>query len=312
VDVFGGLLDGPRARGAFALRVILDPPWSVRIEDQAPLSLVSVIKGQAWVIPDNDAPVRLDPGSVAIMRGPEPYSFADDPATPAQIVIHPGQHCTTPTGEDLAHALDLGVRSWGNNPAGSTSMLIGTYERNTEIGRQLLSVLPQLVVMPAHTWDSPLLPMLSDEIVKDEPGQEAVLDRLLDLLVVAVLRAWFARHHSEAPGWYRARRDPVVARALRMLQNNPEQPWTVATLAANIGVSRAALARRFADVVGEPPMTFLTAWRLALAADLLLEPDTTIAAVAQQVGYSSPFALSAAFKRVRGLTPKDHRAAVAR
>jgi AraC-like DNA-binding protein len=311
VDVFGGLLDGPRARGAFALRVIIDPPWSVRIEDQAPLSLVSVIKGQAWVIPDNDAPVRLDPGSVAMTRGPEPYTFADDPATPAQVVIHPGQHCTTPGGEDLAQAMDLGLRSWGNNPAGLTSMLIGTYERHGEIGQQLLSVLPELLVMPADTWDSPLLPMLSDEIVKDEPGQEAVLDRLLDLLVVAVLRAWFARHQTEAPGWYRAQRDPVVGRALRMLQNNPEQPWTVATVAAEIGVSRAALARRFAEVVGEPPMSFLTAWRLALAADLLREPGMTIAAVAQQVGYSSAFALSAAFKRVRGVTPKDHRAAVA-
>jgi AraC-like DNA-binding protein len=207
--------------------------------------------------------------------------------------------------------MDLGVRSWGNNPAGSTSMLIGTYERHSEIGQQLLSVLPQLVVMPADAWDSPLLPMLSNEIVKDEPGQEAVLDRLLDLLVVAVLRAWLSRHQAEAPGWYRARRDPVVGRALRMLQNSPDQPWTVATLAAESGVSRAALARRFAEVVGEPPMTFLTAWRLALAADLLREPDTTIATVAQQVGYSSAFALSAAFKRVRGVTPKDHRATVA-
>ena len=207
--------------------------------------------------------------------------------------------------------MDLGVRSWGNNLAGATSMLIGTYERRSEIGQQLLSVLPQLVVMPADAWDSPLFPILSDEIVKDEPGQEAVLDRLLDLLVVAVLRAWFARHQSGAPGWYRAQRDPVVGRALRMLQNNPEQPWTVATLAAEIGASRAALARRFTEVVGEPPMTFLTAWRLALAADLLREPDTTIAAVAQQVGYSSAFALSAAFKRVRGVSPKDHRGAIA-
>ena len=311
VDVFGGLLDGPRARGAFALRVLMDPPWSVRIEDEAPLSLVSVVKGRAWVIPQQDAPVRLDPGSVAIVRGPEPYSFADDPATATRVVIHPGQHCTTPDGENLAQAMDLGVRSWGNNPAGSTSMLIGTYERHSEIGQQLLSVLPQLVVLPADGWDSPLLPMLSDEIVKDEPGQEAVLDRLLDLLVVAVLRGWLSRHQEEAPGWYRARRDPVVGRALRMLQNSPDQPWTVATLAAESGVSRAALARRFAEVVGEPPMAFLTAWRLALAADLLREPDTTIATVAQQVGYSSAFALSAAFKRVRGVTPRDHRAAVA-
>jgi AraC-like DNA-binding protein len=96
-----------------------------------------------------------------------------------------------------------------------------------------------------------------------------------------------------------------------MLQNRPDQPWTVATLAAESGVSRAALARRFAEVVGEPPMAFLTAWRLALAADLLREPDTTIATVAQQVGYSSAFALSAAFKRVRGVTPRGHRAAAA-
>jgi AraC-like DNA-binding protein len=310
VDVFGGLLDGPRARGAFALRVIMDPPWSVRIEDRAPLSLVSVLRGQAWVIPDDDAPVRLGAGSVAIIRGPDPYSFADDPGTPAQVVIHPGQHCTTPDGQDLAQAMDLGVRSWGNSPTGATSMLIGTYERHSEIGRQLLSVLPRLVVMPAGAWDSPLLPMLGQEIVKDEPGQEAVLDRLLDLLLVAALRAWFSDHRAEAPGWYRAQGDPVVARALRMLQNNPAQPWTVASLAREAGVSRAALARRFAELVGEPPMTFLTAWRLALAADLLREPGSTISAVAQQVGYSSPFALSTAFKRVRGVSPNEHRAAV--
>jgi AraC-like DNA-binding protein len=311
VDVFGGLLDGPRARGSFALRVIMDPPWSVSIEDQAPLSLVSVVSGQAWVIREGNAPVRLGPGSVAVMRGPAPYSFADDPATPVQVVIHPGQHCTTPDGQDLAQAMDLGVRSWGNSPAGSTSMLIGTYERHSEIGRQLLSVLPPLVVMPADAWDSPLLPVLAEEIVKDEPGQEAVLDRLLDLLLITVLRAWFARHQAQAPGWYRARSDPVVGRALRMLQNNPAQPWTVATLAGQIGVSRATLARRFAQLVGQPPMTFLTAWRLALAADLLREPDTTIAAAARQVGYSSAFALSASFKRVRGMSPKQHRAATA-
>jgi len=272
---------------------------------------VSVVRGHAWVIPDDDAPVRLGAGSVAVMRGPDPYGFADDPATRAQVVIHPGQHCTTPDGQDLAQAMDLGVRSWGNSPAGSTSMLIGTYERNSEIGRQLLSVLPRLVVMPADAWDSPLLEMLGQEIVKEEPGQEAVLDRLLDLLLVAVLRAWFSSHRAEAPGWYRAQGDPVVGRALRVLQNNPARPWTVATLARETGVSRAALARRFAELVGEPPMTFLTAWRLALAADLLREPDTTISAVAQQVGYSSPFALSAAFKRVRGVSPKEHRAAVA-
>ena len=92
-----------------------------------------------------------------------------------------------------------------------------------------------------------------------------------------------------------------------MMHNNPAHPWTVASLAAETGVSRAALARRFNDLVGEPPMSFLTGWRLALAADLLREPDATIGAVAQQVGYGSAFALSTAFKRVRGVSPKEHR-----
>ncbi|HEX6578868.1 MAG TPA: AraC family transcriptional regulator, partial [Jiangellaceae bacterium] len=152
-----------------------------------------------------------------------------------------------------------------------------------------------------------VLPLLGAEIVKDDPGQEVVLDRLLDLLLISVLRTWFSQPDSGAPAWYRADGDPVVGRALRMLHNNPATGWTVAMLAAATGVSRASLARRFTDLVGEPPMSYLTGWRLALAADLLREPDVTIAAVARQVGYSSPFALSTAFKRVRRISPQEHR-----
>jgi AraC-like DNA-binding protein len=83
----------------------------------------------------------------------------------------------------------------------------------------------------------------------------------------------------------------------------------VAALAAETGVSRAALARRFTELVGEPPMTFLTGWRLALAADLLREPDTGLAAVARQVGYATPYALSTAFKRAHGVSPREYREA---
>ena len=158
------------------------------------------------------------------------------------------------------------------------------------MSRRLLAVLPPLLVLPASSWESPLVGLLADEVVRDEPGQEVVLDRLLDLLVIAVLRAWFSRPEAEAPAWYRAHGDPVVGRALRMLYNNPAHPWTVAGLAAETGVSRAALARRFTDLVGEPPMSFLTGWRLALAADLLREPGATVGRVAAQVGYGSPFA----------------------
>jgi AraC-like DNA-binding protein len=177
----------------------------------------------------------------------------------------------------------------------------------SEITQRLLTALPRWLVLSRDSWDSPLIPFLAEEIVRDEPGQEAVLDRLLDLLLVSVLRAWFARPEAEAPAWYRAYSDPIVGRALRMLHNNPAHPWTVASLAAETGISRAALARRFTDLVGEPPMSYLTSWRLDLAADLLRESDTTVGAVARQVGYGSPFALSTAFKRARGISPQQHR-----
>ena len=307
VDALAGLLDGPRARGAFVLRTVMSPPWCVRVQDQAPLSLVAVLGGATWVTPDGGAPVLLAPGDVAVTRGPEAFTFGDDPATPPAAVIHPGQRCTTPDGEELHEAMTLGVRTWGNDADGSAVLLVGTYQLAGEVGGRLMNALPRLVVMPEGGLDTPLVSLLAAESARDEPGQEAVLDRLLDLLLIATLRAWFSRPDAAAPRWYRANADPVVGRALRLLHNNPAHPWTVAGLASEVGLSRASLARRFTELVGEPPMAYLTNWRLTLAADLLLEPDATVGAVAAQVGYGSPYALSTAFKRHRGVSPRQHR-----
>jgi AraC-like DNA-binding protein len=309
MDAVAGLLDGPRARGAFLLRSQLDPPWSMRIADEAPLCLIANTRGEAWLLPEDGEALRLGPGDVAVIRGPEPYTLADDPRTAPQVIILPGNRCVTPDGREVELMSWMGVRTWGNSPVGTTVMLSGTYELEGEVSRRLLNALPPLLVLPSDAWESPLVALLADEIVKDDPGQEAVLDRLLDLLLIAVLRAWFARPDADAPGWYRAYSDPVVGKALRLIHDAPARPWTVAELAAEAGVSRAALARRFTELVGEPPMTFLTDWRLSLAADLLLEPDATIGSVAFQVGYSTPFALSTAFKRVRGITPKQYKLA---
>lgn len=311
MDALAALLDGPRARGAFLLRMILTPPWSMQIEDEAPLSLIAMVSGSACVIPADASaePVWLHPGDVALARGPDHYLFADEPDTPAQVVIQPGQRCTTLAGDDLADSMRLGVRTWGNGPDGQTTILLGTYQAPGEIGRRILTALPSLVVLSEERWDDYLIPMLREEIGKDAPGQEAVLDRLIDLVLMAVLRAWFARDDAATPAWYRAQADPVVGRALRLLHNNPSHPWTLEALASETYVSRASLARRFKELVGEPPMTYLTHWRLGLAIDLLQEPHATIASVADQVGYSSPFALSTAFKRVHGTSPRQHQRA---
>lgn len=200
------------------------------------------------------------------------------------------------------------MRSWGNSANGAAVMLTGTYQLHSEVSRRLLHALPTVLVLRDSEWNCPVVELLAEEIAKDQPGQEAVLDRLLDLLLISLLRAWFARPEANAPTWYRAHGDPIVGHALRLMHHNPAHPWTIAELARESGASRAAFARQFHDLVGEPPMTFLTGWRIALAADLLREPGATVASVAAQVGYSSPFALSTAFKRLRGITPQQHRA----
>ncbi|MGI5412163.1 AraC family transcriptional regulator [Streptomyces chartreusis] len=310
MDALAGLLEGPRARGAFMIRACFEPPWSIRIEDRAPLTVMVMVRGEAWVLPDQGERMRLRPGDLAIARGPDPYTCADDPGTEPQALILPGAECSYPDGRSLNGSMDLGVRTWGDRPDGSAVMLIGTYLWEGEISGRLLKALPPLLSLTSDVWDCALTPYLMDEIVRDEPGQEVVLDRLLDLLVIAALRAWFSRPQAEAPAWYAALADPVVGRVLRLVQDDPALPWTVASLAAKAGVSRAALARRFTELVGEPPMTYLTEWRMALAADALRDTDDTLDAIARRVGYGSAFALSSAFKRVYGVSPQEHRGRV--
>ena len=156
---------------------------------------------------------------------------------------------------------------------------------------------------------SPVVALLAEEIVRDEPGQEAVLDRLLDLLLIASCAPGSRAPAPARPSGTGPRATPSWAtRCGCCTTTRPTRgPWPRSR--ARSGTSRAALARRFTELVGEPPMTFLAGWRIALASDLLLEPGATIGSVAERVGYGSPFALSAAFKRVRGISPREHREA---
>ena len=307
MDALAGLLDGPRARGAFLLRTSWSGTWALRILAEAPLTVLTAPRGEVWVMHEGSDPVRMRPGDLAITRGPDHYRVGDHPDSEPTIEIHPGQVCRSLTGEPLEEAMSLGVRSWGNHHEGDTVMMVGAYHSFGEIGDRLVRALPPIIHLGPDDWEGALVPILDDEVMKDHPGQTAVLDRMLDLVVVAALRAWFDRPEAEPPSWYRAQSDPIVGTALRLMQNNPAEPWTVASVASETGVSRAVLARRFTELVGEPPMSFLTAWRIDLAADLLRQPEATVGAVASQVGYSSPFALSTAFKRVRGISPQDHR-----
>ncbi|MGP4111134.1 cupin domain-containing protein [Streptomyces sp. 4N509B] len=308
MDALTSLLEGPRARGAFLLRAVLDAPWGLRVEDGAPLTVIAVARGETWIAPDDGQPVRLRAGDVGVMRGPAPYTAGDLPGAEPRAVVVPGGCAMSPDRRvDLCEVMELGPRTWGTSLKGSTVLLVGSYQMPQAVSRRLLGALPPLLALRENEWESALTGLMERQIARDDPGQDVVLDRMLDLLLISVLRAWFARPGTEAPAWYRAQSDPVVGRALRLMHEQPAHPWTVASLAVRAGVSRAALARRFGALVGEPPMAYLTAQRLALAAELLREPDATLDAVARRVGYGSGFALSAAFKRERGVSPRAYR-----
>ncbi|WP_433002174.1 AraC family transcriptional regulator [Kribbella sp. CA-294648] len=307
MDALTRLLDGPRGGGAYLLRGRMQPPWAVRMRDKAPVGLVAVLAGGVWIGDDTGAALALGPGDVAVLRGPDEFIVADSPSTQPQMILHPGLRCTNPDGEEITDSLSLGWRLWGNDPTGTTSLLLGCHQLRGEVSKRLLAALPTMLTVPAGELDPPLIPLLAAEMDKNGPGQDAVLDRLFDLVFAAVLRAWFSRDAAQRPAWYRAYGDPVVANALRLLHERPAQPWTVASLAEHCGISRAALAKRFTETVGEAPMTYLTGWRLALAADRILDPNSTLESVAREVGYGSGFALSTAFKRERGTSPREHR-----
>ncbi|WP_188195174.1 AraC family transcriptional regulator [Nonomuraea sp. SYSU D8015] len=297
MDVLARLMDGVRARGAVFGQAVLDPPWSLRFAVDAPLALVAMLRHRAWLVPGDDhAPVSLGTGDVAVVRGE--FTVADDPSTPPR-------HVVTTSGYCAEGVRPLAARTCGDRPDATALLLGGAYGGG--VSARLLRALPQVLVVGGDDRQRPLLDLATGEVTSDVPGQQVVLDRLLDLLLGATLRSWFDRPGARAPAWYRPTGDPVVDRALRLMHDDPAHPWTVAGLASRTGTSRAAFTRRFTAHVGEPPMRYLTGWRIALAADLLRESDATVAAVARQVGYANAFSLSVAFKRINGIPPTQGR-----
>jgi len=308
MDALSGLLDGPRARTPFLLRVVMESPWAIEVRDEAPLTVVVMVAGHADISYADGTRLHARAGDIVILRGPDPYVFADTAGAALTAVIHPDGVCRSEIGATLPDHMSLGVRTWGNatpGTDGSAVMVIGTYVSAGEVSSRLLDALDRTVVIAgAH---NPLAGVLETEMLRDAPGHETVVNRLLDLILITSLREWFERPDAVAPRWYSAQSDPIVGQALRLIHHNVAHPWSVAGLAAAVGVSRAGFARRFTDLVGDPPMTYVTQWRLSVAADLLADPSRTLDSVAREVGYGSAFAVSAAFKRARGVSPREFR-----
>jgi AraC-like DNA-binding protein len=294
MDLLNDHLLRARAAGAVFARTVAEPPWGLRLGGSIQLAAHTVVRGRGYLwLNAPGSVVELSPGTVALVRGgPDHY-----------IGHEPGADCLEPEEFRARHA----HADPDDNPR-ATVFLCGAYQFSGDVGSGLLDALPPVMTLSAAI-DDPLrdvIALLSRELVRTEPAQQIVLDRLLDLLLVLAIRSDF-RHSASAPPWYRASADPRLSAALQAMHANAARPWTVPELAAISGLSRAAFARAFREALGQAPMQYLTEWRMTLARDHLRASDLNLAQIADATGYGSPFAFSAAFRRHHGDPPGNWR-----
>lgn len=298
VEPFEAFVEGPRARGAFVLRLEMDGEWSIQVADEAMLTVLAVLEGSCSVTTASAAS-RAVAGDVVVVRGPGPYSVSSDPERSADFIIPPNQTCIDVHGDRLVESMRRGVRTWGTTEQGRDRFLVGTYADPLEIGRLSVQLLPELLVEATDASTRAFADLLASEAATDAPGQPVVLDRLLDALLVAALRA-------AGPGIAR-QGDPLIDRVIEQLHANPRRPLSVEAMARSGALSRAAFSQRFSRRTGLGPGAYQRRLRLAWAADELRATARTVAAVGEEAGYGSPASFSSAFKQEYGQSPHGWR-----
>lgn len=286
-------------------RVRASARWCVRLDPYEGAGFHVVLKGGCVLLPDGGDPVSLGVGDAVLLPHGTGHVIADS----SQDVAVAVERAVPFERWNEAAAPQAGSRS----RAGETEMLCGKYRLDCSRIHPLMTELPEVVHLPhevgRHLELRAAIDLLAGELDERQPGSCVALTSLLDLLLVYMIRSWMAEATSGA--WPRVLGDPVTSAALRALHADPGAPWSNDRLAAEVGVSRPTLARRFTTLVGRPPMAYLTWWRLILAATRLRDTSDTLAVIAARVGYGSPYALSHAFEREFGTTPGRYRAKVA-
>jgi AraC-like DNA-binding protein len=288
VDVLSDAIAVMRTGHPHASRTQLAAPWGVRFPAQDGAGFHAILHGTGYLIPAHGAPVAFAAGDVVFLPHGLGHAIADTPTAP------------------LA---EFGRVPAGPGPGARTELLCGAYRLDRSRSHPLVAELPDIVHL--QTARHPALRGALDLLAGEggaAPGADAATSALLDLLLVYLVRAWYdGRPATTATGWSAALGDPAVAEALSAIHSHPERPWTVQSLAALAGLSRAPFARRFTETVGSPPLTYLTWWRMTTAARLLRESDRPLRAVAARTGYVSEFAFARAFKREFGVAPGRYR-----
>ncbi|MFD6417483.1 AraC family transcriptional regulator [Streptomyces sp. NPDC060194] len=308
MDPLSALLSGIRAEGSAVTHAVLTAPWTIRFADDTPLTMITVLRGGGTLLLPDGTERAIGVGDTAVVTGRAPFHLADRPMTGGSP--RTAWEITCFTRDGCADA-ELGGIHWDADAEGATALIVGAYRTTGHRHERLLRALPPVLVISEDAEVCAWLETAAVDAARLSAGSQALMDRLLDWALVCTLRSWFDRAGPEAPNWYRGLADPLLAPALQALHERPAEPWTVAALAARAGVSRALFAKRFTQLMGTPPLAYLTACRMDEAEALLTDTDLSIARIGRSVGYADAFGFSAAFKRHRGLSPSMFRAAAA-
>ncbi|MFE3195726.1 AraC family transcriptional regulator [Nocardia sp. NPDC059240] len=299
MDVLTDVLAATKVGGAVTAQLTAFAPWGVRLDDMPKAAFHAVAYGTCWLRAPDGTPIQMGAGDFILLPSGAGHRLSSGPDT----AVIPFEEVEVSVGTRHLQIPGSGAE---------TRLICGAYRYETKPAHPLMRLLPQVVHLPAdHTAAgrelADTLQLLATELAVERPGGQTVTERLVDVLLVQALRLWTARNPESGASWLAALRDPEIASTISLLHESPSHPWTIEELAARVGVSRATLARRFTALVGEPPLAYLSRWRMDLAARRLRHTSEPLPVIARSVGYTSEFAFSRAFKRTHGEPPATYR-----
>ncbi len=304
MDVLANVISATRIGNAILCGAEFEAPWGIRLDQENRTYFHIVSRGTCWLrLDDGSEPLQLFQGDAVLVPVGGSHILSDLPKTPA-----------LPLAETLACSEQNRPHKESSPPDNrSTSLICGGYQFEHEEKHPLLSLLPRAIHFPADKTQEAgslqtIFRLLRSEVTGRSPGSETVVSRLVDVLFVYMLRAWMSDESACSACWLTALKDPQIGKSLSLMHQKPQENWTVETLAGEVLMSRAVFAKKFSELVGEPPLSYLTRWRMGIAARSLRESQSPLRMIAQEVGYEAEFSFSKAFKRVMGLSPGQYRA----
>jgi AraC-like DNA-binding protein len=299
VDALGDALHHLRMSGVFYCRSDFTAPWGLELPPMPGCLMFHVVtSGRCWLEVPEEEPLLLQPGDLTLVPHGQGHRLTSKPGAAAAKLFDLPR-------ESVSERYEVLRQGGGGAP---TNLVCGAVRFDDPTAHHLVAMLPRVIAIEASSspytdWMQSTLRLMAAEAREVRPGGEAVVTRLADILVIQAIRTWIAEAPAARTGWLGALKDRQIGGALALVHRDPARAWTLASLAAEAGMSRSAFAARFTEMVGMPAMQYVARWRMHVALVRLQQHDEGIARLASRVGYQSEAAFSRAFKRFVGVSP---------